>query len=46
MPHRAPGRIAVSVRVPVAIIRNRPRLDVGLHTILQVMGLAAWKKIN
>ena len=46
MPHRAPGRIAVSVRVPVAITRNRPRLDVGLHTILQIMSLTAWKNSN
>ena len=36
--------IAVSVYVLVAIIRNRLRLDMSLHTILQIMSLTIFEK--
>jgi len=36
--------IAISVYVPVAIIRKRLALDVSLYTILQVLSLTPFEK--
>lgn len=36
--------IAVSVYVLVAIIRNRLKLDMSLHTILQILSVTPFEK--